>query len=125
MQERRTFPRYAVDWPVTLQRQGVSPFRGSACDVSGAGMALKASRAAVLALAQGGSVLMPGDRLELEVAAGGAMDPALAVGGRVRNVRRLSREEYQVAVRFEDLDPVQERVLDTLLEQARACQPRP
>ncbi len=123
MQERRLFPRYHIDWPATLRGGEGGTFAVAACDFSAAGIGLKVPRAAVVALAQGGSVLTPGDRLGLMIGSGA--DDGVVFDGRVQHVRRLSRDQYLVALRFEDQGARQEAALAELVERARARYPRP
>ena len=83
-------------------------------------------REGVVALAQGGSILTTGDQFELLLP--GTLNPSL-VGGltlacRVRHVRRLSRDEYQVGAWFLDPTPGQLAGLAALVDAAKPRIPR-
>jgi hypothetical protein len=75
----------------------------------------------VVALAQGGSILTPGDRLRVLLP--GTLNPSLEGGLTLecqgRHVRRLSREQYQVGVRFLDPTPGQTAGLEALVQSAK------
>lgn len=126
MHERRLTPRYSVEWPVTLHWQDSETFEVRACDISVTGIGLMVPRNAVVALAQGGSILTPGDRLQVGLA--GAADSGahdrVTLEGRVRHVRRLAHERYQLGIWFADCTPPQQAALDALVEQARAGWPQ-
>ena len=104
-----------------MLRRDATVFEVVASDVSAVGVGCRVSREAVIALAQGGSVLTPGDRLRLTLG-GRCADPAEGVefDGRVRHVRRLSRDEYLVGLVFDEPDRQQEAAIADLLVEARA-----
>ena len=126
MQDRRLFPRYRFTLPVGVH--GPDGYRASvqSCEISVSGLGLKMSRAAVTALAQGGTVLTPGDRLwvSLPGVPGSAPDdvPAVAAGRglacRAVLVRRLALDQYIAAVAFVAPDAAQQRAIAELVEQA-------
>lgn len=118
MHERRFAPRYRWRQPLHVQGEGGARFAAESRDVSLAGVAVVVTTEAALALAQGGSVLTLGDRLEVILPAvdGGPV----AVPGRVRHVNRQSQGEYQVGLVLAPRDPAEEAALAALVEQARA-----
>lgn len=75
----------------------------------------------VVTLAQGGTILMPGDRFQVLLP--GTLNPSLEGGltleCQVKHVRRLSREKYQVGVRFLDPTPGQTAGLEALVQSAK------
>jgi hypothetical protein len=83
-------------------------------------MGLLLPHAVVVELAQGGSILTTGDRFQLVLS--GTLNPSsqggLTLNCRVRHVRRLSREEYQVGVWFVDPSPGQKTGLAALVDEA-------
>jgi c-di-GMP-binding flagellar brake protein YcgR len=96
-------------------------------DVSLNGMGMLMRRDVVVALAQGGSVLTPGDRFDVVLSpdvsqADGLIGPT--VPGRVRHVRRLSQHEYQVGVLFEEVDTAQQAALQAMVDLAQADRTR-
>jgi hypothetical protein len=122
MQERRLTPRYTYTQPVELRdRRGVR-YQGSSCEISVSGISLLLSRNVVVAMAQGGSLLNTGDRFQLILS--GTLNPStqggLTLECRVRHVRRLSREEYQVGVWFVEPTTGQMAGIAALIEDARA-----
>lgn len=107
---------------VTVCRSGEVRFAANTVDVSLTGMGLLIDRYAVLALAQGGSVLTPGDSFDLVLcpfveAVDGVIGPKLEA--RVRHVRRLSQQEYHVGVWFDALDQGQQSALQSIVDQAQ------
>ncbi|MGB5201250.1 MAG: PilZ domain-containing protein [Sedimenticolaceae bacterium] len=126
MQERRLYPRYQFTLPVGVH--GPDGYRASvqSCEISVSGLGLAMSRAAVTALAQGGTVLTPGDRLwvSLPGVPDSAVDdvPAVAAGRglacRAVLVRRLALDQYIAAVAFVAPDAAQQRAIAELVEQA-------
>lgn len=126
MQERRLSPRYAYAQPVELSdRRGVR-YQGRSSDISVTGIGLLLSRNVVVALAQGGSILTTGDRFQLILP--GTLNPSsqggLTLECRVRHVRRLSREEYQVGAWFVDPSAGQKSGIAALAEAARPSMTR-
>jgi hypothetical protein len=89
-------------------------------DLSVAGIGLEMGREGVLGLAQSGSILCPGDRLEVVLpsavlAAQGDLD----LQCRVKEVRRISLEKYIVGIWFEELDYASQAALEKLVDDAR------
>ena len=122
MHDRRLFPRYPFERPVTLRDPRGTEFEVRSCDISVAGMGLLLPHTAVVALAQGGKLLTIGDRCQL-VLAGTLNDSphgGLTLECRVKHVRRLSHDEYQVGVWFADPTSGQKAGLTALVEQARS-----
>lgn len=114
-------PRYRHIMDVTVSHMGGQRFSAQTTDVSLAGMGMRMARDVVIALAQGGSVLTPGDRFDVVLSpniasADGVIGPMLQ--GRVRHVRRLSQHEYQVGVLFEDTDAAQQAALQGVVDKA-------
>lgn len=70
----------------------------------------------MLALAQGGGILTPGDRLRIVLPGATGAGAELSLEGRVRHVRRLSQEQYQVGVWFADLTGSQQAGLAALID---------
>jgi hypothetical protein len=113
-------PRYRYNTEVTIRHPGGERFAVQTTDVSLSGLGMRMSRDVVVALAQGGSVLTPGDRIQIVLSpnvtsADGLIGPR--VEGRVRHVRRLSQNEYHVGVRFEDPDAAQQAALKAVVDQ--------
>jgi len=126
MNERRLPLRYACSHPVELRdRRGVR-YQGRSSDISISGIGLLLSRNVVVAMAKGGSILATGDRFQLFLP--GTLNPSsqggLALECRVRHVRRLSREEYQVGAWFVDPTAGQLDGLAALVEAAKPPVPR-
>jgi len=115
MQERRLSPRYPFTRPVEVRGRRREVFAARSCDISGAAIGLVMARSAVIALAQGGSILTTGDQFEVVLARDG-----LSLDCRVRHIRRLSQEQYMVGAWFADLTPEQESALALLLQEATA-----
>ena len=122
MQERRLYPRYPFEQPVELRGPKGDRFQARTCDISVAGMGVQLSHAMVVALAQGGMLLTTGDdfRLVLPGTLNDAMKGELTLDCRVKHVRRLSQNDYQVAVRFVDPTAGQRAGLATLVEGAKS-----
>ena len=123
MQEDRRFsPRYPFTQSVELRGpEDGARFAARSCDISSVGTSLLMVRDAVVALAQGGTILTAGDRFQLLVP--GTLNRSLAGGlrleCRVRYVRRLSHEQYKVGARFIDPSSGQEAGLAALVESAK------
>ena len=121
MEERRLYPRYGFTWPVTLHGPRDYRVEVEACEISLSGLGLMMDRSTVLGLAQGGTLLTPGDRLRANlpgVPSGGSGDAA-GVTCRVVHVRRISYDRYVVALVFVAPDPAQKGAIAALVEQAR------
>ena len=121
MQDRRLFPRYSFSSPVELRSRQGERLDAQTSEISSVGIGLLMTRTAVVALAQGGSILTIGDEFELIVA--GAADPyfgdSLRMDCRVGHVRRLSKDQYLVGARYADPSPAQEAEIAALVERAR------
>jgi hypothetical protein len=107
---------------VTVCRGGDVRFAAETVDVSLTGMGLSMASDAATALAQGGSVLTPGDTFDLILcpfveAADGVIGPKLEA--RVRHARRLSQHEYLIGVWFDALDQGQQSALQAIVDQAQ------
>ena len=120
-EDRRISPRYSYTQSVELRGPDGARFEARSCDISAIGMSLLMTRDVVVALAQGGSILTTGDHFQLLLP--GTLNPSLEGGltldCRVRHVRRLSREEYQVGAWFLDPTSGQQAGLEALVESAR------
>lgn len=108
---------------VTVCQDDGKRFAARTSDVSVQGMGLYLAHDAILALAQGGRLLTPGDRFDVVLSpnivdADGVIGPTL--GSRVRHVRRLSQREFLVGVRFDGLDNGQRAALQTIIDRAQA-----
>ena len=121
MQERRMYPRFTFTQTVELRGPNGSRFDAESCDISVAGLGMFMRHGVVIALAQGGSILTPGDRLQVLLS--GTLNPSLEGGLKlecqVKHVRRLSRYQYQVGVRFLDPTPGQTTGLEALVQSAK------
>lgn len=122
MHERRLSHRYAYTRPVELRdRRGVR-YQGRSCDISVSGIGLLLSRNVVVALAQGGSILTTGDRFRLILSGtlNASSQGGLTLECRVRYVRRLSRDGYEVGVWFVEPSAGQQAGIEALVEDARS-----
>ncbi len=114
-------PRYRYSVEVTICRKADMCFAGRTSDVSLSGMGLALTREVVIALAQGGNLLMPGDHFDVIFSphvesVDGVIGPT--VPARVRHVRRLSQHDYHVGVLFEELEEPQQKALEGIVTQA-------
>ena len=125
-EDRRISPRYSYTQSLELRGTDGARFEARSCDISAVGMSLLMARHVVVALAQGGSILTIGDRFQLLLPGtlNPSLDGGLTLNCRVRHVRRLSREEYQVGAWFLDPTPGQRAGLKALVESARPRVPR-
>lgn len=122
MQERRRVPRFNYACALPVRRAGGEQLPAFTTDVSLTGMGLKITRQALLVLADGDRLLMPGDRFEIVLpAADPARESQLGLSARVRHVRRVSLEQYHVGVWFDACEPPQEAALARFVEQACGC----
>lgn len=115
-------PRYRYSMELTVCRESGRRFAARTSDVSIDGMGLYLTHDAVLALAQGGNLLTPGDSFDVVLSpnvedADAIIGPRL--GSRVRHVRRLSRDEFLVGIRFNDLDANQQTAVQAVLDRAQ------
>jgi hypothetical protein len=123
--ERRLFPRYPHQAPVVVSHRGGERFSGETRDVSLRGLGVVLKRYAVTALAQGGSLLTPGDRVEVMLVpdvSGTEVDIGPTLPARVRYVRRLSQTEYHVGLWCDSDSVAHQEALNALVEQARRHQ---
>lgn len=116
-------PRYRYSMELTVCRESGRRFGARTSDVSVNGMGLYLGHDAVLALAQGGNLLTPGDSFDVVLSpnvedADAIIGPRL--GSRVRHVRRLARDEFLVGVRFDDLDGNQRAAVQAIVDRAQA-----
>lgn len=119
MQERRLCPRYFFATRLQVWGGSGDPLQAHTTEISLGGIGFVMQHSAVVALAQGGAILTIGDRLQIALDAGAAGGGGLRLPGSVRGVRRVSRDEYRVAVTFDEVTPSQELVLTALVEHAR------
>lgn len=123
MQERRIFPRFSLERPVELRAPDGSSFEALSSDISVGGIGLRLSHAAVVALAQGGTILTTGDCFELVLP--GTLNASgqggLTLECRVKHVRRLSRHEFHVGAWFVDPTPGQTDGVAALVDVARSA----
>jgi hypothetical protein len=108
---------------LTVCRESGRRFGARTSDVSVDGMGLYLTHEAVLALAQGGNLLTPGDAFDVVLSpnvedADAIIGPRL--GSRVRHVRRLARDEFLVGIRFNDLDSGQRAAIQAIVDRAQA-----
>ncbi|MCB1791095.1 MAG: PilZ domain-containing protein [Gammaproteobacteria bacterium] len=121
MFERRLSPRYSLPWPLRLRGHEAAAFDAEMADISATGVGLLASRDVILALAQGGGLLTPGDQLVVEwpPVPGDVLDTDLCIACRVKHTRRLALDRYHVGALFVDLDSAQSHQIEQLLDRAR------
>ncbi|MCG6965732.1 MAG: PilZ domain-containing protein [Chromatiaceae bacterium] len=120
MQERRLFLRYPWERPVVLRSPGGQSWDAVSTDISVAGIGLRLTRETVTALAQGGTILSPGDHmLVLVPAAVSGTARGLNLQCRVKEVRRQSLDQYVAGAWFENVETDTEAVLARLVEAAR------
>lgn len=119
MQERRLVPRFSIDCPVAVYAPDGRRFDARATDISSAGVGMAMSRAAVVALAQGGAVLTVGDPFALALPSADAATAWIRLSCRAQQVRRLSQDQYHVAALFSTLDEASTEVVSGLLASAR------
>lgn len=121
MKDRRHFRRFALSRPVGLVGADGQRAEAVTSEISLAGAGLLLDRRAVVALAQGGSILTAGDRVQLRLplpATGPRLD-AFVIDGQVRLVRRLSQAQYVAVVLFTDGDDASRSALSALVDEAR------
>ena len=125
-EDRRLSPRYSFVQPLELRGPDGACFEASSCDISTIGLSLLMARDAVVALAQGGSILTTGDRFQLLLPGtlNSSVEGGLTLQCRVRHVRRLSREKYQVGVWFLDPTSGQQAGIAALVASAKPRVPR-
>ena len=121
--ERRLSVRHPHRCPLTLAGGEGLRFAAQSTDVARAGLGLETDREAVVALAQGGALLTPGDRVGVHLPGVAPGDPEAVLPARVRHVRRVSQGRYHVGVVFEALDPEGEARLAERVALAREHSP--
>lgn len=121
--ERRHSPRFTLDGSVRLSAPGCPAQDARFTDISMLGAGMLVSRAAVVMLAQGGKVLLEGDRIRLELSTAllSTDNEIPAVSCQVRHARRLSLDRYHVGVMFVDPDDQQGSRIASLVEMARTA----
>lgn len=121
MEERRLFPRYTFEHDVELSNADGAVVGARTSELSAVGVGMLVSRDGVVALAQGGSLLTPGDPLVAMLPEPRGPDGRwlTRVACRVKQVRRISVDKYVVSAWFEDASDVQQGAIARLLEQAR------
>jgi hypothetical protein len=119
--DRRISPRYSYTQSVELRGLDGARFEARSSDISAVGMSLLMAREVVVALAQGGSILTTGDRFQLLLPGtlNLSLEGGLTLDCRVRHVRRLSRDEYQVGAWFLDPTSGQQAGLEALVQSAK------
>ena len=86
-------------------------------DISSLGIGIRLQRTVVTALAQGGSILTPGDVVTLHLnQQPHANDAVAVVSARVRHVRRLSLEDYVVGFRFNEPELLDDGLVQRLVQ---------
>ncbi len=115
------YPRFSYSQEVELRDHDGVRFDAESCDISIAGMGMFMSRDVAVAMAQGGSVLTPGDRFRVLLP--GTLNPSLEGGltleCQVKHARRLSRDRYQVGVLFLNPSAGQTAGLEALVSSAK------
>ncbi|MCB1801429.1 MAG: PilZ domain-containing protein [Gammaproteobacteria bacterium] len=121
--ERRHSPRFTLEGSVRLSAPGCPVQEVRLTDISLLGAGMSVSRSAIEMLAQGGKVLLEGDRVQLDLSNGlpSVANDIPAVSCRVRHARRLSLDRYHVGVLFVDPDDGQRAGIAGLVEMARAA----
>jgi hypothetical protein len=120
MEERRLFPRFSFEHDIELSNTDGSVAGGRTCELSAVGVGMFVSRDGVVALAQGGALLTPGDVLVATLPEPRGPDGRwlTRVTCRVKQVRRVSVDRYVVSAWFEDTSDAQQLAIARLLEQA-------
>jgi hypothetical protein len=121
MEERRLNPRYRFEYDVELGNSEGASYEARTTDLSAVGVGMLLSRDGVVGLAQGGSILTPGDTLWIRLPEprgpdGGWLD---RVSCRVKQVRRVSVDRYVVSIWFEGLVPNQQAACERLVAEAQ------
>lgn len=110
--ERRMHPRYRTSWMVEIGRGDNDWFEATLSDVSLASFALSTSRDAVVSLAGGGGMVLPGDLLHLRFIEGIDWPTDCAsFACLVRQVRRVSQANYFIGGEFGALTAAQNAAL--------------
>lgn len=125
MEERRLYPRYSFDHGIELISAEGAQFDARMTELSAIGVGMTVSRDAVVGLAQGGSILTPGDLLEVSLPEPRGPDGRWLsrLNCRVKQVRRLSLDRYLVSVWFESISEGQQTAVSRLLDQAHKGKP--
>ncbi|MCB1774868.1 MAG: PilZ domain-containing protein [Gammaproteobacteria bacterium] len=121
MEERRLFPRYPFEHDVELSNADGAVAAAQTSELSAVGVGMLVSRDGVIALAQGGTLLTPGDALVATLPEPRGPDGRwlTRVACRVKQVRRISVDRYVVSAWFEDASDAQQVAIARLLEQAQ------
>lgn len=114
MIERRLHRRFLLTLDVRLRRADTDWQSATTCDLSPAAVGLQLTRDTVRALGGSGNILLPGERIML-VFGDSEADRHDEFTCRVRQVRRISRNEYVAGAAFDALTTSNERVLRELL----------
>jgi hypothetical protein len=126
MEERRLYPRFLFEHDIELSNAdgAVAGARTNELSVVGVGMIVP--RDGVVALAQGGTLLTPGDPLIATLPEPRGPDGRwlTRVACRVKQVRRVSVDRYVVIAWFEDTTDAQQQAIARLLEQAKRDTPQ-
>lgn len=94
-------------------------FGARSIDLSARGITMQASRVTVLGLASDGAVLLPGEQLIVRVDAGeDAPARIIEMSCRIKNIRRLSHDEYLIGAWLGGSAPMDEQALDGLVALA-------
>jgi hypothetical protein len=125
MEERRLYPRYSFDHGIELVSAEGAQFDARINELSAVGVGMTVSRKAAVGLAQGGSILTPGDLLRVSLPEPRGPDGHFLsdLNCRVKQVRRLSLDRYLVSVWFEGLSDRQQTAVSRLLDQAEKSRP--
>jgi hypothetical protein len=125
MIERRMFPRFPVRLRAEISQDGDASFEAVAIELSRSGLSLETTRETVEVLAQGGSVLTPGDRFRVQLEFGEATgcSGSLKVDCLTSHARRISQARYHIGARFDGIETGEAR-LEAYLNwcaQQRGC----
>jgi hypothetical protein len=120
MEERRLYPRHVFEHTVELCGTDGRVHGAETTELTAIGVGMLVSHDDVVALAQGGAILTPGDGVSISLP-----DPRGPEGRwlsrvhcRVKQVRRISVDRYVVGVWFDGLSPTQQAAISRLVEQA-------
>jgi hypothetical protein len=126
MEERRLYPRFSFEHDVELTNADGAMTGARTNELSVVGVGMIVPRDGVVALAQGGALLTPGDPLlaTLPEPRGPEGRWLTRVACRVKQVRRVSVDRYVVVACFEDTSEAQQTAIARLLEQAKRDTPQ-
>jgi len=125
MIERRMFPRFPVRLRAEISQDGDESFEAVVIELSRGGLSLETTKEIAELLAQGGSVLMPGERfrVQLEFSESTGCSGSLKVECLTAHARRISQSRYHIGARFEGIETGEAR-LEAYLNwcaQQRGC----